>query len=390
MILEPLLTITTKVKANKHTSNNNSEGEIMNIKQLQEQRAKLSATAKGLLDNAATEKRGLSATEQESFNKIKAELRSTHEQIGNLEFMDSDAVAAKIKGATHERSAEPMKIEKRSGNAYVSGEKVDFRSLAVGSFDVGTVDFLELTKKFDDYSAIVSMVSPGRVLRTSHGRDMTVPVIAKGTGESRTEGQAGTSDGTNSFSESKISATRYSSKVIPVSIEMLEDAEFDLTPLIGDLGFSRCATAFDAGKTSAITGGATAVALLDASSGLTAQDLINAAYSGVSRYVRRNLKVSMSSAMRYDLLTELDSQLRPVHNDWIATARELLAPENVVLNDELGAGTALVGNFDEALYVRVKTPATVQIIDVSANKNYEVHMRADVIVRNADAIAYVS
>jgi HK97 family phage major capsid protein len=362
---------------------------MKNLKQLQEQRGKLRYEAQLILDAAETEKRGLNESESKKFDDIKSDLTKTHDMIAKRSYLADDD-AAQLRNGVGVSDSEEGHIEQRSGVSHVLGDSFDLRSLAIGAFEVGTKEFLDITQKFDEYSAIVSLVSPGVVIRSSHGRPMNVPVIAKGAGESRTEGQTGTTDSANSFSDADLTVTRYGSKVIPVTIEMLEDAEFNVTGQVGQLGMARCATAFDTDKTSAITGGATAVALLAASAGLTVQDLINAKMTGVSRYVRRNVKTSMNSATHYALLTGLDLDNRPIHSDWKAIASDLLAPENVIVNDELADDTALVGNFDEALYVRVKNPPTVQVIDVSANKNYEVHMRGGVVVRNADAIAFIS
>ena len=276
------------------------------LKQQIEARQQAWHAAKTLLDAAAAENRDLTGEEEQSYQRMMADIDERSQKIADLQA--AEARAAAIDAAV--ASAPEVRAEVR-----VSAPETDsdiIRQLAMGERRSFTFERRALNTSDD--SAIVpqsfydviqeNLLYTGpfpdsnlfTVLNTASGEDIKVPVEAtRPVGSAVAEGATiGTSEGT--FSNVTLRAHKYGTLVL-VSRELIEDSGIDLVPFLGrQLGVAlgtaiNSALTLGTGTTvpagiaasagSGVTGG-TAV-----SGAFTADNLIDLAHSIDTAYAMR-------------------------------------------------------------------------------------------------------
>ena len=207
------------------------------IRQQAEARAKAWEEAKALLDSAAAEKRDLSAEENQTYDRIMADL---DQRSAVMETMKAQA-------EREERAAEAMKgFEAQVKPAVVSVPEINeaelIRSLARGEIRSHSFEKRDLTKSstgspiptsfYDSVVMLAKTVGPmletSTILNTAGGENLQIPSLsAYSTGTVTSEaGAIGESDPTfNAFKT--LGAYKYSF-LTQISREMVEDAGVDI------------------------------------------------------------------------------------------------------------------------------------------------------------------
>ena len=207
------------------------------IRQQAEARAKAWEEAKALLDSAAAEKRDLSAEENQTYDRIMADLDSRSQVMETM----------KAQAEREERAAEAMKgFEAQVKPAVVSVPEINeaelIRSLARGEIRSHSFEKRDVTKGstgapvptsfYDQVIMLARHVGPmletSTILNTAGGENLQIPSLsAYSTGTVTSEaGTIGESDPTfNAFKT--LGAYKYSF-LTQISREMVEDAGVDI------------------------------------------------------------------------------------------------------------------------------------------------------------------
>jgi HK97 family phage major capsid protein len=207
------------------------------IRQQAEARAKAWEEAKALLDSAAAEKRDLTGEENQTYDRIMADLDSRSQVMETM----------KAQAEREERAAEAMKgFEAQVKPAVVSVPEINeaelIRSLARGEIRSHSFEKRDVTKgstgapvPTDFYSQVVMlaktvgpMLETSTILNTAGGENLQIPSLsAYSTGTVTSEaGLIGESDPTfNAFKT--LGAYKYSF-LVQTSREMVEDSGVDL------------------------------------------------------------------------------------------------------------------------------------------------------------------
>ncbi len=206
------------------------------IKRQHELRAQAWEQAKGLLDNAAAENRDLSATEQETYDRINAEL---DERTAVMERYQKDA-------EREERAAE-MRVATKTERRDPTSDAEVIRSLATGqsytferrnmttSADAGTVPegFYAQLQEILRYTGPAFEPGLYTILNTTGGEDIKVPTqTAFSTSTATAEAAVFTASNptTSSF---KLGSFKYG-HLVKVSRELLTDSGLDIVRFIAD------------------------------------------------------------------------------------------------------------------------------------------------------------
>ena len=206
------------------------------IKRQHELRAQAWEQAKSLLDHAASENRDLSATEQEQYDRINAEL---DERSAVMERYQKDAErearAAEMRVATKTERRDPTSDAEiirslAGGEAYT----FDRRNMTTSS-DAGTVPegFYAQLQEILRYTGPAFEPGLYTILNTSGGEDIKVPTqTAFSTSTATAEGAVFTASNptTSSF---KLGAFKYG-HLVKVSRELLTDSGLDIVRFIAD------------------------------------------------------------------------------------------------------------------------------------------------------------
>jgi HK97 family phage major capsid protein len=266
------------------------------IDQQVEARQRAWEAAKSLLDKAAAEKRDLTSEEEQSYQRMNAEL---NERAARIEALKADAEReAKIEAATRDIAAQV-----RPAAQAVSNDTDVIRSMARGetrSFTFETRDVVKTssgapvpTSFFDRVIEQARLVGPmldtSTVLRTAGGENLQIPSQAGwSTGTVTGEGTAiGESDPTfNSFIT--LGAYKYSF-LVQLSRELIEDSGVDILGFLATQTGNAIGFAVNAGLTTGSGTGAPNGVVTAAGSGITggtgvagaftADNLIDLAYS---------------------------------------------------------------------------------------------------------------
>jgi HK97 family phage major capsid protein len=266
------------------------------IDQQVEARQRAWEAAKSLLDKAAAEKRDLTSEEEQSYQRMNAEL---NERAARIEALKADAEReAKIEAATRDIAAQV-----RPAAQAVSNDTDVIRSMARGetrSFTFETRDVVKTssgapvpTSFFDRVIEQARLVGPmldtSTVLRTAGGENLQIPSQAGwSTGTVTGEGTAiGESDPTfNSFIT--LGAYKYSF-LVQLSRELIEDSGVDILGFLATQTGNAIGFAVNAGLTTGSGTGAPNGVVTAAGSGIvggtgvagafTADNLIDLAYN---------------------------------------------------------------------------------------------------------------
>lgn len=278
------------------------------IKQLQEKRANTWEQAKALLDAAAEANRDLTAEEDQSWQRMNADLDGIDARMKSIieaEQREADAAAAFAdiaKQPREDRGAEsPVMDEVR---AFLRGERrmvdiardVKFRDLIKGTATAGgdTVPITFYGQLVEHMIEVSGVLAAGAtVLETRSGETIEVPVTtAYSSGALTAEGAAiGESD--PAFGKRSLGAYKYGT-LIQVSRELVEDSGVDLEGFlarqagraVGNALGAHLVTGTGASQPAGIaTGASTGVTGAASVAGaFTADNLIDLYYSVISPY----------------------------------------------------------------------------------------------------------
>lgn len=207
------------------------------IKQQHEARQKSWHEAKELLDNAASEKRDLTAEENEKYNRISADLDARAKVIETLKADADREVRAAEAMRGMENQARPVAEsvqEKNDADAIRALARGEIRSYNFEKRDItkGSTGSPVPTSFYDQVILLARTVGPmletSTILNTASGENLQIPSLASySVGTVTTEGNAiGESDPVfNSFRT--LGAYKYSF-LTQVSRELVEDAGIDI------------------------------------------------------------------------------------------------------------------------------------------------------------------
>ena len=221
------------------------------IIEMREKRANLLSQARDLHDRSVKEKRDMSADENTQYDKIMGEMDSLKKTIDREERLLSEKKELekrdgilKIEGTTKEERNSKDKVQEyrsafvdymKGGMDAVSPEKrqliLENRALAVGTSTAGgyTVPqgfYNELQETMKLYGG---MRNVAKILPTASGNQLMIPttnnvaqvgaILAENTA-------ASTSD--PSFGQTSLTSYKYTSNIILISLELIQDSAFDV------------------------------------------------------------------------------------------------------------------------------------------------------------------
>lgn len=235
------------------------------IKELREKRAKLHEDAKAILKAAHDEKRELSTEERTKVDAMYADVDKIKGDVDRLEraAAEEKALAESAGRKTDSRIASPDQLTRQDWNrmfrawaGYGSrasnaadiefarkigldpqASELDLRALTVTTATQGgnTIadepmrSFYEVQKWYGSVRAVAQVVN------TATGGDLPIPTMndTSNTGEIIADSAAHTTTVDPSIGQVVMKAYKYSSKAVLVSIELLQDASFDLGSYLG-------------------------------------------------------------------------------------------------------------------------------------------------------------
>lgn len=235
------------------------------IKDLREKRAKLHEDAKGVLKLAHDEKRELTNEEREKVDRIYSEVDSIKADVDRLERAEAEdrALAASAGRRSDSVIADPNQITRadwgrlfrawagfgsRAANAddiafaqkvgfNPAKQEIDARALVVATATQGgsTVEDEPMRSYYEVqkwYGAVRELAS---VLTTGTGADLPIPTMndTSNTGEIIAEGSGHTTTADPAVGQVVMKSYKYSSKAVLVSVELLQDASFDIGAYLG-------------------------------------------------------------------------------------------------------------------------------------------------------------
>ena len=265
------------------------------IDQQVEARQRAWEAAKALLDKAASEKRDLTAEEEQSYQRMNAEL---NDRAARIEALKADAEReAKIEAATREIAGQVRPTEKAA-----STDTDVIRSMARGemrSFTFETRDVVKTstgapvpTSFYDQVIMRARLVGPmldtSTVLRTAGGENIQIPAQnAYSTGSVVGEGTAITESDPTFQNFITLSAFKYSF-LVQLSRELIEDAGVDILAFLAEQTGNAIGYAVNTGLTTGnntnqpngiVTAAGSGVLGTTAGGLFTADNLIDLAYS---------------------------------------------------------------------------------------------------------------
>ncbi len=392
----------------------------MTSKQLREQRADLHNKATAILTRASGEKRNLTAEERQEFDRYHAEIESLRGDIERVERQDSldkelATNAAKnppvedrraptgelteeyrelglrtwlLRGSRAKVTAEGVEAAERCGYD-MSNIDADFRFVKRAPKTLGEARALTTTTAASGGAIIAptsfvreiesallaysSMRELATVIRTDKGETITLPT-AKDTNNKgeilKESGDVNTADPT--FALVSFAAYTYSSKMIQLPFQLLQDSDFPLEPFLGDKLAERIAriqqdhftTGHGASQPQGVATAAAVGVTAASATAVTYAELLALKHSVDPAY-RANARFMANDSTILKLKQLTDSTGRPL---W-ATAIAAGAPDTIdgspfVVNQSMASMTTgqrsiLFGNFSK-YFIRDVTGFQVQ------------------------------
>lgn len=274
----------------------------MNSKQLREQRAALIEQMDAIVASAQAEGRTLNSEESVSFDKIDAEAIELRNNIERIEKVE--AAKKEIAAKQEERAAAPQKVEGRaafakylrSGIGALNAEERHALELRgtntqiVGTDSLGGYlvpeDFSNILDVASKFTGIVEQVS--QVINTNSGALLPYPTVddTSVSGAILSEATApAVSDMT--FAAVNLNAYNYSSGIVKVSRQLLQDGAFNLDAFLVDALGGRIARGTNAdfttgdgsSKPKGVVAGSAAGKTAASATAVTAAEILDLMYS---------------------------------------------------------------------------------------------------------------
>ncbi len=251
------------------------------IKGLKEKRADIQKQMKQILDGADTEKRDTSADENQRFDDLSKQSDEITGQIRREERMiELDAEAQRDLPQPGREDSKPEDTETRDKNskdlekrhteavdtflrhgaaglnneqrALFMADQTELRALSVSGFGVvGPRGFYpKLVQSMKGYTGVLE--AGAEVMNTSTGNQIPIPTSDDTSNSGHILGEAGEETNTDTaptVGNVNMDAYRYSSKFIRVSLELLQDADFDVISYVLGIAGQRIGRALNAHTT---------------------------------------------------------------------------------------------------------------------------------------------
>ncbi len=256
------------------------------LKAQTEARARAWEAAKALLDNAAAEKRDLTAEEQVQFDRINADLDERAAAIDNVRKIEErEAKAAELsRGLEIATPKSDSDLLRAIARGEVRGHNFEARTLTPSSNLVPTGFFDQVWMKARE---VGPMLRVGNILNTASGEDIVFPTLTAYSSAALVAagGTIAASDPT--FSSVTIGAYKYSF-LVPVADELLVDSGVNLEAELAKAGGNSIGYAVNTALTTGtgssqpngvVTAASSAVTGTAAAGAPTGDDIINLYYS---------------------------------------------------------------------------------------------------------------
>lgn len=201
----------------------------------QEARKKAYEEAKALLDVAASEKRDLTGEEQQTYERIMADIDERAKVIESIK-----ATAEREQRAAEAAlSFEPTEVRTSEDDIFrqiASGERRGYEFVPEKRTLVGgtnTVPQSFYNQVFQVARLVGPMLQTSQIFNTTSGENLTIPTLTGRSTAALATATATISSSDPTFSSITLGAYKYSF-LVPVANELIADAGFDLTSLIAD------------------------------------------------------------------------------------------------------------------------------------------------------------
>ena len=221
------------------------------LKSQVEARNNLIAQARGVIESAEAEKRGLTAEDQQAIDRIETEIGQRDAAIDTAKKLSEREERAV--DAARESFVPSNEVRKDADilRAIASGE---MRSYTFGAESRALVPSDSTVPKsfFDEVFSVARLAGPmlqtSQVINTASGEQLTIPTLtAYSTATIKGAGSA-ISDSEPTFSNIQLNAFKYSF-LVPVANELLTDAGFDISSLIAEQAGNAIGFGINAGLT---------------------------------------------------------------------------------------------------------------------------------------------
>ena len=357
------------------------------IKALREQRGEIMGQMKAILNKAQTEKRDLSAEENNKFDELNGKAEAKQAEIKRYETLHSLEQSAPQSDAgrngndgSESRTDDQAAVERRAEmNRYLRGEvrREEFRALSVGCIGVvGDRPFA--TKLVEVLKAFTGVREAGAtIIPSSTGNPITIGKVndTSNTGQIVAEATDDTTSADATVGNVTLNAYKFDSKWIKVSTELLRDAAFDVEAFIYKTAGQRIGRALNTytttgtgtGQPAGFVVGATTGKVAAATNAITYEELLDLLHSVDSAY--RNS--GMAKWQMHDLTLAAIRKLKDGDNRYIFSAGETDRPGRIlgyeyVCNNDMaqlssGVSSKVVSFGDFSSYV-VRDVTTPEII----------------------------
>jgi HK97 family phage major capsid protein len=221
------------------------------LKSQVEARNNLIAQARGVIESAEAEKRGLTAEDQQTIDRIETEIGQRDAAIDTAKKLAEREERAV--DAARESFVPSNEVRKDADilRAIASGE---MRSYTFGAEQRALVPSDSTVPKsfYDEVFSVARMAGPmlqtSQVINTASGEQLTIPTLtAYSTATIKSAGSA-ISDSEPTFSNIQLNAFKYSF-LVPVANALLTDAGFDISALIAEQAGNAIGFGINAGLT---------------------------------------------------------------------------------------------------------------------------------------------
>lgn len=372
----------------------------------------LQAQFKAILDKAQEENRPLTPEEEAQLEELKAQIESANRMASwknvaaafgekpevrseeNKEEQEkAPAVAKRSKSKDVEAphvyvpkktvsEDEFMSVQLRSKEPADNPEKF-LRSVQKGMNEVGSVDLdKRISLQFEEDSPVYKAHKSPVIKR--NGTSVTVGIIADATaGAIKAESVAAAVDTSEPYTTTQLVTSLYTGLQVPISIEMLEDAEFPIADHMMRLGAGRAFQLFDQDAVAELISGISGGAIPDSATTSWQISDLTSIHAGVKDKYTRNGAAQwfMAQATREALIAQwtVDNAGKfraiGINDDF----------SNIIIDDNF-ENKVVYANVTEALAILHKQPNRVFVDEKSEGSYYEVQLRAGVVLRNAQAV----
>jgi len=213
-------------------------GSTMDMRALYERAQNLYHQMREILDAAANEVRDLTAEELQRYRTLEQELDTV---LAQRQALQSRERIERILAEAVPASQGAENPEERAFLRYLRGEGLapeELRALgksagASGGYLVPQTMAREFVKIIDQYSAIRQIVRP---FVTDSGEDVLIPVVDDTTNKGVIVAENDvTPEQDTAFAQKRLAAYKYSSKLVRISLELLQDSAFPVDRIITEL-----------------------------------------------------------------------------------------------------------------------------------------------------------